>query len=146
MPFVLSRPATRRARIVPTGEAADERERMLASRGSPRVKRSAPPAAIVAPRGRTYTSACMDVNRRNSLIVLLMAALACLSAAPAAAQEEYYRERQVFDPETGEWVDQPEPSAPVETGVLADARLLLVQGEPRAARKLLEKWIEENPD
>jgi len=71
---------------------------------------------------------------------------AVLAATLAAAQDEQYRERQVLDPDSGEWVDQaPQPgSTPV--GELDRARSLLAQDEPGKARKLLAKWVEENPD
>lgn len=70
-------------------------------------------------------------------------ALAALTQAPAWAQEEQYREREVLDPSTDQWVAA--PSAPqAESGPLAAARLDLVQDKPREARKLLENWLEAN--
>ena len=62
--------------------------------------------------------------------------LAC-AALPAAAQEEQYRERQRLDPQTGQWLDIEQPPEIAE-GPLADARRLLVAGEHRPARDLLE--------
>ena len=62
------------------------------------------------------------------------------------AQDQQYRERQVLDPDSEEWVAQaPEPAA-TPTGTLGQARSLLARGEPKPARKLLEEWVEENPD
>ena len=72
--------------------------------------------------------------------------LAALSVGLAVAQEERYRERQVLDPQTGEWVDQtPEPEA-TPAGDLDQARSLLAQGKVRQARKLLKAWVKDNPD
>ncbi len=61
-----------------------------------------------------------------------------------ALQDQQYRERQVLDPESGEWVDQ--PAAPEESpaGALEQARSLLARGETRAARQRLEEWVEAN--
>lgn len=69
--------------------------------------------------------------------------LAC-AVLPAAAQEEQYRERQRLDPQTGQWLDIEQPPEIAE-GPLADARRLMVAGEHRPARDLLETWIEANP-
>lgn len=60
------------------------------------------------------------------------------------AQEEQYRERQVLDPDSDEWLEP--TSAPAGVGELDDARALLAKGETRAARHALEDWIEANPD
>ena len=80
------------------------------------------------------------VTRRLSCAVAIVAC-----AAAALAQEEQYRERQVLDPETGQWVDQPaEPATP--QGELDEARSLLARGESGDALKLLKKWTEANPD
>lgn len=69
-----------------------------------------------------------------------------MHAAPADAQEERYRERQLLDPESDEWVDQPVEEKAAPAGPLEEARLLLTEGEPRKARKLLRQWTKENPD
>lgn len=59
------------------------------------------------------------------------------------AQTQQYRERQILDPQTGEWVDRlPTEQQPV--GPLEQARTLLAQGRSRQARKLLETWIRSN--
>ena len=71
--------------------------------------------------------------------------LAVFTAGQAVGQDERYRERQVLDPETGEWVDQaPEPEA-TPAGELDQARSLLAQGKVRQARGLLKSWVKENP-
>src|SRR5262245_32698821 len=75
---------------------------------------------------------------------LVRAGVLALCVAAAAAQEEQYRERQILDPETGQWVDQPaEPAAP--QGELDEARALLAKGKSRDALKLLKNWTEANP-
>ncbi|MCK4340540.1 MAG: outer membrane protein assembly factor BamD [Phycisphaerae bacterium] len=62
------------------------------------------------------------------------------------SQEEQYRERQVLDPETDEWVARERPPELGPEDELDEARTLLAAGEPRQARKLLKQWLEENPD
>lgn len=57
---------------------------------------------------------------------------------------QHYRERQVLDPETGEWVTE---EAPEETGPgdeLGAGRALLAEGQPGKARKILQNWIKAN--
>lgn len=72
--------------------------------------------------------------------------LVAFAAGQAVGQEERYRERQVLDPQTGEWVDQaPEPEA-TPAGELDQARSLLAQGKARQARRLLKAWVKHNPD
>lgn len=84
-------------------------------------------------------------QNRRGLQYRLLRAVALLACAAAAAQEEQYRERQVLDPETGQWVDQQvEPATP--QGELDEARSLLARGESGDALKLLKKWTEANPD
>lgn len=74
-------------------------------------------------------------------IAVIIATLAPL------AQEPKYRERQVLDPEEGEWVDQPVvPETGAPAGELDEARRLIAEGQPGKARPLLKKWIKENPD
>lgn len=74
--------------------------------------------------------------------------MACVVAAwgaVALAQDEQFRERQVLDPETNEWVDQPiEPATP--GGELEEARSLLATGKAGEALKLLKSWTAANPD
>ena len=80
---------------------------------------------------------------------VLTLALALLLGAPAFAadtQEEQYRERQVLDPKTDEWVDQDRPADTGPISELDEARSLLAAGKPGKARKLLKAWLKENPD
>jgi outer membrane protein assembly factor BamD (BamD/ComL family) len=65
---------------------------------------------------------------------------------PAQAQQERYRERQVLDPNSGQWVDEAPAEEVAPAGPLDEARRLLAEGEPRKAYKLLEQWTEENPE
>jgi outer membrane protein assembly factor BamD (BamD/ComL family) len=68
-----------------------------------------------------------------------------VAARVAAAQEQQYRERQILDPETDEWVDRPvEPAVPADE--LDQARALLAREQPRAALRLLEAWLKANPE
>ncbi len=76
----------------------------------------------------------------------VMVMVCLLGAAVAAAQDEAYRERQVLDPETGEWIDQPAPLPTEPEGALELARSHLARNEPNQARGLLEDWLEANPD
>jgi outer membrane protein assembly factor BamD (BamD/ComL family) len=64
----------------------------------------------------------------------------------AVAQEQRLRERQVLDPETGEWVDEPTSAPALGGGVLGEARRLLAEGEPRQAGKVLDAWLKQNVD
>jgi tetratricopeptide (TPR) repeat protein len=70
-----------------------------------------------------------------------------LLATAMPAQQEKFRERQVLDPLTDEWVDQARPvpgTAPAEP--VDQARALLAQHKPRPARDLLVKWTKRNTD
>ncbi len=71
-------------------------------------------------------------------------AWACL--AHAQAQDEQYRERQVLDPESEEWQDQAAPSEGTAEGGIDLARSYLARNKPRSARRVLKKWLKENPD
>lgn len=78
--------------------------------------------------------------------VTALAWLATLTDPALLAQELRYRERQVLDPTKYEWVTPTTtaPSGPADP--LTEARLLLINDEPRQARKLLEKWLKEATD
>lgn len=84
----------------------------------------------------------------RGLPVLLGALLFTPAALAGESQEEKYRERQVLDPDADEWVDEAQApeSAPAPVDELDAARGLLAAGQPRKARKLLTKWIKQNPD
>jgi tetratricopeptide (TPR) repeat protein len=79
---------------------------------------------------------------------LILAALFALPASQfrdvLAWQEERLRERQVLDPNSDDWADRPVASRPTSGGDLDRARELLARNEPKAARKLLEDWVEAN--
>jgi len=77
---------------------------------------------------------------------LLASLLACWAALPVGAQEQQYRERQVLDPQTDEWVDQAPATQPGPADDLGQARAWLAQNKPGKARKLLNNWIKQNPD
>ena len=61
-------------------------------------------------------------------------------------QEQRYRERQVLDPETGEWVDEEPTAEEAATDELGQSRALLAQGKPGKARGLLQRWLKANPE
>ncbi len=79
-------------------------------------------------------------------MALLAGICATLGAWSALGQEQKYRERQVLNPETGQWVDQEPPSEETPEDVLGQARALLAKNKPADARKILQKWIKANPD
>jgi len=75
--------------------------------------------------------------------LLVVAFLLLAVSATAASQDERFRERQVLDPVTGEWLDD----APALDGdPLNEARALLVEERPDRARRLLQHWLRENRD
>jgi TolA-binding protein len=83
------------------------------------------------------------------LRVKLVTAAMLLTALPVVfAQQERFRERQVLDPNTDQWVEY-EPQGP-EEGVAGDtvdqARGHLADGRPGKARAVLRKWTKNNPD
>lgn len=95
----------------------------------------------------------MKTPRKNARVRLfticvrtIQLALLLGLAGSATAQEEQFREREVLDPETDEWVrHEPEaPGSPADE--LDQARLYLAEGRAKAAYKLLKKWTKENPD
>ena len=63
--------------------------------------------------------------------------------APKAGEDQHYREREVLDPEIGEWVTE-ELAEDGASDELASARALLAEGQPKKARKILQQWIKEN--
>jgi tetratricopeptide (TPR) repeat protein len=56
---------------------------------------------------------------------------------------QQYRERQVLDPDTGEWVTE-EITEEAPGDELGQARALLAEGTPAKARKLLQSWLKAN--
>lgn len=69
-----------------------------------------------------------------------------LLGAATAFQEQRYRERQVLEPESDEWVARPAEPAATPAGDLEQARSLLARDQARRARRLLSKWVANNPD
>lgn len=71
---------------------------------------------------------------------------AAMTPPPQPQQDEGYVERDVLDPATDSWAPASRPAEGVSQVELDQGRRLLAQGEARAARKLLAKWVEANPD
>ncbi len=85
----------------------------------------------------------IGLDARTLLTVVVLASLA---STWSRVQEQQYRERQVLDPQTDEWVEEP-PAAPMgPEDELGQARAWLTEGRPAKARKLLTKWLKQNPD
>ncbi len=74
------------------------------------------------------------------------ALIVALLLLPLYAQEQQYRERQVLDPETGEWVDLPPTEEEQPSDELGRARALIARDKADAARRLLKRWMKANPD
>lgn len=108
-------------------------------KAEPSVRRRAPTITL------TLCAVCSAVHAA-------WAVLPTLASAPAAAgvvavsQSQQYRERQVFDPQTGEWIDQPPAVEGTPQGDLEIARSLLARDDPGGARRILRRWLKENAD
>ena len=85
------------------------------------------------------------VTLRHVIIACCVGTLA-LPAPPAAGQEERYRERQVLDPASDTWQDEPIADRGAPAGALDEARRLLAEEEYRRAHKLLKGWTRDNPE
>ncbi len=97
---------------------------------------------VLAGFGPTTPPATAGLNTN-----IMFAALKDAPKEPAgnkAEQEEQYREREVFNPETGEWVAEPAEPAAGPADELDQARALLAENKPADARKLLQAWIKAN--
>ncbi len=80
-------------------------------------------------------------------MILILGFATWLGSAPEArAQDEQFRERQVLDPNSDEWQDQPPPTPGTPDGDLEAARSLLARGQPKDARAILKPWVEQNAD
>ncbi len=79
-------------------------------------------------------------------IVLIASLGLALSGLPTPTQDQQYRERQVLDPESDEWVTRERPAEQGPADDLDAARGLLAESKPRAARKLLKAWLDDVAD
>jgi len=66
--------------------------------------------------------------------------------ALAGGQEQQYREREVLDSESDEWVERPEEPQVAPGGELDQMRSRLARGEARKVRKQLQRWLKGHPD
>ena len=104
-----------------------------------------PSACIVQSRRKTYNP-LMNSPRLKRIACFMMGVILAALAPATFAQEEQFREREVLDPDSDQWIQQ-EPETPrVPVDELDQARLLLAEGKPKKAYKILDKWTEENPD
>jgi len=85
----------------------------------------------------------IGLDARTLLIIVAFSSLAGLWAR---LQEQQYRERQVLDPQTDQWVEEQPPASGGPADDLAQARAWLAENRPGKARKLLAKWIKQHPD
>ncbi|MCH7870586.1 MAG: outer membrane protein assembly factor BamD [Planctomycetes bacterium] len=85
----------------------------------------------------------MKMKAVRGLAALTIAAVAI---ALVQAQDEQYRERQVLDPDSNEWIAQAGPVEDTPEGGIDLARSYLAQNKPRSARRILKKWLKKNPD
>ena len=89
----------------------------------------------------------MQTPRFANVAFCVAACVLLTSLAPAVvAQQEQYRERQVLDPESDEWVEEPLADRSEPADDLDQARHYLAAGNYRKAQRLLKKWTEENPE
>lgn len=67
---------------------------------------------------------------------------------PLRLQEQRYRQRQVLDPQTDEWVDEAPPPTVLEDlgDELGQARTYLAEGHASKARRLLTRWLKAGGD
>lgn len=61
-------------------------------------------------------------------------------------QQEQYRERQVLDPQSDEWMEEPVVEETGPGGELNRARGLLAEGRADEARSQLKQWVRRYPD
>jgi outer membrane protein assembly factor BamD (BamD/ComL family) len=62
------------------------------------------------------------------------------------APQERYRERQVLDPQSDEWMEEPVVEESGPGGELNRARGLLAEGQVDEARRQLKQWVRRYPD
>ncbi len=85
----------------------------------------------------------LGLDPRSLVTAGLVASLALLSLR---LQEQKYRQRQVLDPQTGEWVAEEVAPEEAPADDVAQARAYLAEKKPDKARTLLKRWLKANPD
>jgi outer membrane protein assembly factor BamD (BamD/ComL family) len=83
----------------------------------------------------------MGADPRSLMSVALVTSLAMLSLR---LQDQKYRQRQVLDPLTDEWVQEETAGEEAPVDELDQARAWLAQGKPAKARDLLKRWLKTN--
>ncbi len=71
---------------------------------------------------------------------VVLISLLLLGSTAAQAQEQRFRERQVLDPNTNEWIDQAPTTQEAPSNPVDQARLDLAEQRPGRARVALQKW------
>lgn len=84
----------------------------------------------------------IGLDSRSLVFAGLIVSLALLSLR---LQEQKYRQRQVLDPRTGEWVEE-EAAEEAAGDELGQARTFLAADKPNKARPLLQRWLKANPE
>lgn len=69
-----------------------------------------------------------------------------LVATALELQEQRYRQRQVLDPQSDEWVDEAPPAVAGPSDELGQARGYLAEGQPAKAQRLLTRWVKSGGD
>jgi hypothetical protein len=77
---------------------------------------------------------------RAAVLLLLGLGMSC-----ALGQAQRFRERQIFDPNTGTWIEEDAPPEQAALDQLGEARALIAEGKPGPARDILKKWLKANP-
>jgi outer membrane protein assembly factor BamD (BamD/ComL family) len=103
--------------------------------------------ALLGPSSPPIIAPMIGLGLDLRVVVSVSLALV-LAELSLRTQEQKFRERQVLDPNTGQWVDQTpaEPNAPETGDAIAEARSLLATGKPAKARGLLQQWLKQPPD
>jgi outer membrane protein assembly factor BamD (BamD/ComL family) len=85
----------------------------------------------------------IGLDSRGLVFAALVIALTTVSLR---LQEQKFRQRQVYDPQTGEWTAEEVTVEEAAGDELAQARVLLAESKPTQARPLLKRWLKANPE
>ena len=82
----------------------------------------------------------------NIVLCFAIGLLPATGLPRASAQDEQFREREVLDAESEEWVQQPVEQIGEPSDEVTQARAYLVEKQPAKAYRLLNKWTKNNLD